>query len=359
MKKSYIFSRLCLLIFAFSFVTSCNSQHKRNSPEKVLSTTNQLSMNKNLQIGDYVVGVFEDSKGNLWFSTLSKGIVRYDGNELTYDTSIGNRVGGIVEDSNADLWFGTHTGVYKYDGKTFTNYSVNDGLCDNLVSNILIDSKGIIWVGTWGGVCRFSGNRFINFPIPKPDIEVPAYQETTNWISEIMEDSKGNMWFGRDGYGALKYDGESFTHFTKEDGLASNNITDIQEDKLGNIWFSSRITEKDHPDADKRHGSGGVVKYNGKNFINFPNLEGLNDSDVFQIYRDSKDNIWISAGSKGVYKYDGKDFINFKAEGNETTKAVMSILEDSKGAIWLGCAGGLFRLESEVMVNIKTGGPWK
>ncbi len=41
---------------------------------------------------------------------------------------------GIVEDSDANLWFGTHTGVYKYDGKNFTNYSVNDGLCDNLVS---------------------------------------------------------------------------------------------------------------------------------------------------------------------------------------------------------------------------------
>ncbi len=174
-----------------------------------------------------------------------------------------------------------------------------------------------------------------------------------------MEDSKGNKWFGRDGYGATKYDGESFTHFTKKDGLASNNITDIQEDKLGNIWFASRITEKDHPDVDKKNGPGGVVKYNGKDFIDFPSLEGLYKSDVFQIYRDSKDNIWISAQSKGVYRYDGNNFINYKAEGNKSTKAVMSILEDSKGTIWLGCAGGLFRLDSDVIINVTTNGPWR
>ena len=271
-------SKIWILLLLFSIVTSCNSQNKSYSSKKELDTINQLPTNENAQIGDYVVGVFEDSKGNLWFSTLSKGVAKYDGINLTYDTTIGNRIGNIIEDSNANLWFGTHSGIYKYDGKTFTNYSVNDGLCDNLVSNILIDRTGTIWVGTWGGVCKFNGSSFINFPIPNPDIEIPPYQETMNWLSEIMEDSKGNIWFGRNGYGATKYDGESFTHFTKKDGLASNSICDFQEDKFGNIWFSSRITEKDHPDADKRLGPGGLVKYDGKGFIDFPNLEGLNVS---------------------------------------------------------------------------------
>ena len=85
------------------------------------------------------------------------------------------------------------------------------------------DRKGNIWIGTWGGVCRFTGSGFINFHIPKPDVELLPYQTTMNWSTEIMEDSEGNIWFGRGGYGATKYDGASFTHFTKKDGLASNN----------------------------------------------------------------------------------------------------------------------------------------
>jgi ligand-binding sensor domain-containing protein len=350
-----------LLLLFFSVVASCNSQNKSNLLKKEANNTDQLLINEDLQIGDYVVGVFEDSKRNLWFSTLSKGLAKYDGNNLTYDTTIGNRVGSIVEDSNANLWFGTHSGVYKYDGNTFTNYSVNDGLCDNLVSNILIDRTGNIWVGTWGGICRFNGSSFINFPIPNPDIEIPLYQETTNWVSEIMEDSKGNMWFARDGYGATKYDGESFTHFTKKDGLASNNVCDIEEDKFGNIWFASRITEKDNPNTDKRIGPGGLVKYDGKEFIDFPELEGLYNSDVFLIYQDHKDNIWISTTNNGVYKYDGKEFTNYSGSNSENgfPKSVMSILEDSKGKIWIGCAGGLFCLNSDSIVNVTKTGPWK
>ena len=358
--KNIIFkSKISLFLLIISGANSCESQSKAPIKEEI-KTINQLLKSENSQIAEYVTCVFEDSKGNFWFSTLSKGVAKYDGKKLIYITEMGNRVGSIVEDLNNNLWFGTHSGVYKYDGKIFTNYSVNDGLCDNMVSNILIDKKGTIWVGTWGGVCRFKGSEFINFPIPKPNIELFPYQTTMNWLTEIMEDSKGNIWFGRDGYGATKYDGESFTHFTKKDGLASNNITDIQEDKLGDIWFSSRITEKDHPDADKRFGPGGLVKYNGKIFLNFPDLEGLYNNDIYQIYRDSKENIWISTIRNGVYKYDGKQFTNFKTtiDGNTFSKPIMSILEDSKGNIWLGCAGGLFRIESEKIVNVTTKGPW-
>ncbi len=352
MKKSYLFSQTYLLVFTLIFLWSCKGQINSND------TKTELLETKNSQLGDYVVGGFEDSKGNLWFSTLTKGLAKFDGKELTYITEIGNRVGSIVEDSEFNLWIGTHTGVYKYDGKTFTNYPVTDGLCNNLVSNVYIDSKGILWVGTWGGICKFNGIRFIHFPIPNPDITVPKYQETTHWISEITEDSKGNMWFGRDGYGATKFDGKSFTLLTKKDGLTSNNITDIVEDKLGHIWFASRITEKDNPDVNKKKGTGGVVKYNGKEFIRFPNLDDLHHSDVYQIYRDSKENIWIGTTQNGLYKYNGTNFTNYKRKDGKTTKSIMSILEDSKETIWIGSVDGLFKLESDVIINLTTNGPW-
>lgn len=136
--------------------------------------------------------------------------------------------------------------------------------------------------------------------------------------------------------------------------------TYIQEVNLGNIWFSSRITEKDHPDTDKRFGDGGLVKYNGKNFIDFPDKAGLYKSDVYQIYRDSKNNIWIGTLNNGIYKYDGKQFTNYSTDsyGEIFSKPIMGVLEDSSGRIWLGCAGGLFRLESDLIINVTINGPW-
>ena len=120
MKNIHFRSKIWLIILLFSSATSCNSQSKTNSQKKEeINITNKLPKNENFQIGEYVTGVFEDSKGNLWFSTLSKGVAKYDGNKLSYETSMGNRVGSIVEDLNANLWFGTHSGVYKYDGKAY------------------------------------------------------------------------------------------------------------------------------------------------------------------------------------------------------------------------------------------------
>lgn len=360
MKKLISKSKISILITLSLSLISCNSQTKTNSTKQDATNFNEVTKIKNLQIADYLTGIYEDEKGAFWFSTLTKGIAKYDRVRLTYDTTIGSRVGSITQDSDNNLWFGTHNGVYKYDGHTFTNYSVDDGLCDNLVSNIMIDTKGTIWVGTWGGVCKFDGERFVSFPIPNPNIKLLDYQTTMNWSTEIMEDSKGNIWFARDGYGATKYDGETFTHFTKKDGLASNSVCDIQEDKQGNIWFSSRVTERDNPDADKRFGAGGLVKYDGKNFITFPELPGLSKSDVYQIYRDTKDNIWIGTLKNGVYKYNGTDFTNFNGKEGNFAKPVIVIFEDSKGTIWLGCAGGLYRITPDGdIVNIKVNGPWK
>mgnify|MGYP000389173222 CR=1 FL=1 len=364
MRKSYTLSRICLLIFVIVIlVTSCKGQSNTNEEN---NTPKQQSIKEvGSQIGEYVVETFEDSKGNLWFGTLSKGVATYDGETLTYltkeDGLPSNRVGSMVEDRHGNLWFGTGAGLSKYDGKTFTNFTTKDGLCDDSISNLLIDKKGDFWIGTWGGVCKFNGHTFTSFTIPTPTIQTTINEDTKNWITQIYEDTKGNIWISRDGYGVCKYDGSTFTHVTKMDGLASNNVQDIQEDKQGAMWFSSRVAEKDHPNPNKRQGSGGLVKYDGEHFISFPDIEGLSRNDVYQIYRDSKDILWISTISNGMYTYNGERFTNYPVVDPVTKKpkAVVSFLEDRNGTIWIGCAGGLFRLDAGATTNITTKGPWK
>ena len=350
MKKKLSILKLICIIFLTAFYTSCNSQKKNAKIENIIKNS--------AQIGDYVVSVFKDSKDNLWFGTLEKGIAKYDGKKLTYLTTNdglpSNRVTNVIEDKKGVLWFATGVGLSKYDGKKFINYSKKDGLCDNAISNLMIDSKGVFWIGSWNGVCKFDGKIFIDFAIPKPFIKTTPNKDTENWITEIMEDSKGNIWFGSDGFGASKFNGKSFVYFTKQDGLFSNNVQKITEDKNGNIWFGTRVAEKDNPNPSKRFGKGGVQKYDGSKFIGFPKIKGLTENDVYQIHRDNTNNLWISTIKEGLYKFDGQTF-----ESHKVPKAVMSVLKDKKGKIWLGCAGGLYSIKSGEIINITSNGPWK
>ncbi|MBP6825732.1 MAG: hypothetical protein KA165_04135, partial [Saprospiraceae bacterium] len=71
----------------------------------------------------------------------------------------------ILEDKQGKIWLTTwDKGVYKYDGKNITNYSVKDGSKDiNLVS-MYKDNQGGLWLGTpENGAYKFNGEAFEKF----------------------------------------------------------------------------------------------------------------------------------------------------------------------------------------------------
>ena len=99
MKKNYF-----KIVFLLFFIIDCAKKEKPSSLNnndiisQVSSFTN--SMDNAPQIAEYVVDIFEDKKGNLWFGTMGKGVARYDGNILTYfstkDGLCGNTVASIA-----------------------------------------------------------------------------------------------------------------------------------------------------------------------------------------------------------------------------------------------------------------------
>ena len=80
------------------------------------------------------------------------------------------------------------------------------------------------------------------------------HQKNLDGQYNILEDSKGNLWFDtQDGLGY--YDGKSFDLFTEKDGIAIKDFIPVLLDKLGNIWFSSKGMK--------------LYKYDGKTFTNY------------------------------------------------------------------------------------------
>ncbi len=177
-------------------------------------------------------------------------------------------------------------------------------------------------------------------------------------VWSILEDKKGNIWFGRDGFGACKFDGTAFTHFTKKDGLCSNNVSKIVEDNHGNIWFG--CLSSDFPKEIK---GGGVSRYDGKTFTQYPEIKGLSKNDVYTIYADKKGNIWICALHLGMYRYNESKFTLFKEidKKDDMTRifGIQSMLEDRNGTLWCGFSGGLFRFNGTSFTNVTKAEPWR
>ena len=353
-----------LLVFIVLFIASCNGQEQLKSSKETQGVNTDFSFletqhrNAVAQIGEYFPDLLQDSKGNIWFATAFSGLARFDGDSLTcFSITDGlphNTILDITEDKAGNIWFATRDGVSKYDGKIFKNYTKENGLSSNWTSSIFADSQGTIWVGTKKGVSRFDGISFSLFDIPKPDHI--NYGLSTNLVIRIIEDKKGNIWFGREDYGVCKYDGKTFTHFTEKDGLYSNSIKSILEDKNGNMWFGALETVL----SSMVINVGGLCRYDGNSFTKFPEIEGLNGHEVWDLKEDKNGNIWIAPKNRGLYLYDGSKFSLVEGSMNLTPySCVQSILEDKEGKMWFGYSGGIFRLDGKSFVNVKKNGPWK
>ena len=55
----------------------------------------------------------------------------------------------MAQDKDGFLWFGTETGLSRFDGTHFRNFTQEDGLPDNEVIQIFADSKGRVWFSPW------------------------------------------------------------------------------------------------------------------------------------------------------------------------------------------------------------------
>ncbi|MBL0097643.1 MAG: hypothetical protein IPP46_14975 [Bacteroidetes bacterium] len=58
--------------------------------------------------------------------------------------------------------------MYRYDGANFTQFTTENGLTTNVVQSILEDNKGQLWFGTWQGISIYDGNNFMNAKDKEP-----------------------------------------------------------------------------------------------------------------------------------------------------------------------------------------------
>tara|TARA_B110000091_G_C13742491_1_gene443994 strand:+ start:102 stop:1208 length:1107 start_codon:yes stop_codon:yes gene_type:complete len=351
-----------LIILIALFNSSCNSQVQSKSQidkESDKHSTRKLVEEKvepfKYGAGDVVNKGYLDKLGNMWFTTLKEGVFMYDGktfkNLTVKDGLCSNVVNAVIEDKNGIMWFGTAKGLCSYDGKNFVNIplpqedsqsvSPETGLPSRKTETVLSliqASNGDFWVGTdASGAYRYDGKTFTSFLKFKGKIQ-PADNVYNNCILSIIEDKKGNIWIGSFTHGGLsEIDGDNIIHHALKDGYGDGMISTSYMDKDGNLWFGTR--------------NGGIYKYDGNTFKNNFLTKTGEQIAMASILEDKNGTIWVgSFARKGVYKYDGKSFIPFDIEGSNKLNDIKFVSEDKQGNIWFGGRYGLlWRFDGKVL----------
>jgi len=154
-------------------------------------------------------------------------------------------------------------------------------------------------------------------------------------IRAILEDSKGNLWFGSHSEGVSLFNGKSFQYFTTADGLSDNQVRTIQEDSNGNIWLGT---------------ANGITKYDGYKFTvqkpieTSPSLfdspgitskkEPISSQQNQSVTKVNNSNLWFDAGTKdGAIGFDGKEltYLQFPLPNPRNSQDSYSLTDNSKG----------------------------
>jgi ligand-binding sensor domain-containing protein len=214
----------------------------------------------------------------------------------------------------------------------------------------------------------------------------------TTGVRSILEDSKGNTWFGSYNEGVCLLHSGEFQYFTTENGLCDNQVRNIYEDKSGIIWFEcgrglsiydgKKMTiykERNYDstkewklsDSDlwfkgdetvgynKLERNPGVYQFDGKNLFyrTFPVKVKSGLENTYSIstnfVRSKNGAVWFGTYG-GLIGYNGSDFkiINDSCLGLNVGVHIRSIMEDSKGNLWVGNNGiGVLKYDGRKVVN--------
>ncbi len=184
---------------------------------------------------DWVYGLEEGPDGAMWFAT-ENGVARYyQGRWQSWQHDAG--LGAAYELVKDDIKFRTdpgqasqhHARQKEEQGLSRVNVAYNP----NYVVSLEVDADGVVWAGTWGGgLARFDGVSWRNFTVRDG---LPS-----NHIFMLYLDPKQRLWIGTShGLARLNEDGQSFTVLTRREGLFADNVFSMAAASDGSLWVGS------------------------------------------------------------------------------------------------------------------------
>ena len=347
--------------------------------------------------GKNILAILQQSPTRLWIATEGNGLFLYNpqtGHLKNYINIPGkkgsissNYVRSLALDAQNQLWIGTinSLNIYNEENDDFNIYASDPlesgSLSQISVRNIFMDSQGGMWLGTYFGGLNYYHplkNRFRN-------IQFIAKQNSlnNNIINCIQEDARKDLWIGTNGGGLNRYNSRThtFTHYTEEEGLGSNDVKTIYVDEAHDLIYigthtgglsilnrkTGQIETLNRSDAERNiyaieptangefwiSGMSSILRFNPQNRT-FTTCTEQSDgrpllhNRIVSLVRDSKKRLWLIS-EEGLFVYNEKDnkLQDCPIPGLEpvSQKFINCMYETRSGVFWIGTRSGIYRFD--------------
>ncbi len=254
-----------------------------------------------------------------WFAVEGMGLLKYQDDTWTVysseETDLPNNwIWDIDIDDAGNIWLATSSGVSKFDGTNWTNYTTENGLLDNFVSHLEIDTNNVVWCTSWSGLSCFTIANGTWTTYTTENSDMPE-----NALNDIAVDSQNTKWFTTGSSGLVSFDGTNWNNYTTENGLPTNNLGKIRIDTQGKMWIGTY--------------QNGVFSYDLSTVTTYTTANGLLHNNIYDIAIGDDGTVWLATqmGINGlkagnpmisIYEPDGpaSNYINCAAVDQNNLK---------------------------------------
>jgi len=268
---------------------------------------------------DLFFSILKASNNSFWLSDFYNNVYYSDNINklLTKITTRNSRLGllgkrdimKIIESPDSIIWFGTKTGLISYNYKTqkIREFKVSEKVkfhnYYNRITNLRY-SKNTIWISSNAGISSFNiqTNKFTCYPPPENN-DLNKHLIHTR---DILYDNNENIWFGEFNNGVYKYNLKTgkYIHYINEKNnkksLCSNDIVALFIDSENSVWITTIHK--------------GISRYNSdiNSFTNYSINNGLPSNNIYEIIEDKDKHLWLST-NRGISAFNLKtnEFTNY------------------------------------------------
>ena len=300
----------------------------------------------------YITDLQLDEAGNIWFSTESSGLIKYEYDHDSFTkyqhnpeelSSLSSNSLTAIFLEGDEMWVGIKSkGLNRLNLKTgriehfWSNLDDPGSLSSNEITSVRKDNQGNVWIGTWNGIHLYSTSsekmiRYTIDPALKSNKVVSMYKGKHLWVGlenglrrlEYKNDKYQFVWIGAKGKEA--------------DRLKNLTVLSMTEDLDGNLWIGTE--------------NGGLFYYNipQKTLLNLA-IKKKNgtviSNSVWSLYCDDLGIIWVGTFNGGVVKLDPhhhemKHVYNHANRSDEISQnMVSSFAQIDDQFLWIGTDGG-------------------